>query len=126
MIGKVTNILPEAIMIDVSGKALGIIDRREIPESETPQEGEQMIARVANDGSRGGLVVLTRDNNRWQKSRVDVETAFNEKQAIEGLITGVVKSPTGRAAGVEVDVNGLRAFAPASQVELRPGADCTI
>ena len=62
------------------------IDRREIPESEVPQEGEQMIARVANDGSRGGLVVLTRDNNRWQKSRTDVEVSFNEKQQIEGLI----------------------------------------
>ncbi len=115
--GKVTKVMPDAIMVDVAGKALGIVDRAEVPESETPAEGEKFIAKIANDGARGGLVVLTKDLNRWQKARGAVELAFTHKQTVQGLITGVIKG------GVEVDVDGLRGFAPASQVELRLGAD---
>lgn len=114
---KVTKVLEHAIMLDVAGKALGIFDRKEIPESETPNEGETIIGKVGNDGARGGCVVLTKDLNRWQTSRLTVEAAFNEKKPVDGLITGVIKG------GVEVDVDGLRGFAPASHVDLRMGAD---
>ncbi|MBI2394974.1 MAG: S1 RNA-binding domain-containing protein [Deltaproteobacteria bacterium] len=115
--GKVTSVLPDAIMLDVAGKALGIFDRKEIPESETPAEGEILIGKVSNDGARGGCVVLTKDLNRWQKARLEVEAAFNEKRPVDGLVTGVIKG------GVEIDVDGLRGFAPASHVDLRMGAD---
>jgi len=114
---KVTKVLDHAIMLDVAGKALGIFDRKEIPESETPNEGETIIGKVSNDGARGGCVVLSKDLNRWQTSRLTVEAAFNEKRPIEGLVTGVIKG------GIEVDVDGLRGFAPASHVDLRMGAD---
>ncbi len=117
VVGKVTKVMAEAIMIDVSGKALGIFDRKEIPDSELPAEGEKILGKVSNDGARGGLVVLTRDLNRWQKARTEVEAAFAAKQPVQGLITGVIKG------GVEVDVDGLRGFAPASHVDLRLGAD---
>jgi len=117
VVGKVTAVMAEAIMIDVSGKALGIFDRKEIPDSELPAEGEKILGKVSNDGARGGLVVLTRDLNRWQKARTEVEAAFAAKQPVQGLVTGVIKG------GVEVDVDGLRGFAPASHVDLRLGAD---
>lgn len=118
VMGTVTMVMPEAFMIDVAGKALGIFDRREMTtDSPPPADGEKFIAKVSNDGSRGGLVVLTHDLNRWQKSRETVEKAFQEKTPVEGLITGIIKG------GVEVDVEGLRGFAPASHVDLRLGAD---
>ncbi len=117
VVGKIINVMDEALMIDVSGKALGIFDRSEAPTSEVFTEGERFIGKVANDGARGGLVVLTRDLNRWQLARTEVEQAFKDKQPVAGLITGVIKG------GVEVDVRGLRGFAPASHVDLRLGAD---
>ncbi|MFI5301130.1 MAG: S1 RNA-binding domain-containing protein, partial [Polyangiales bacterium] len=117
VICKVTVVMDDAIMLDVAGKALGIMDRREIPESETPAIGEQVIAKVSNDGARGGLLVMTKDLNRWQKSRTEVEAALANKSPVMGLVTGVIKG------GVEVDVDGLRAFAPASHLDLKLGAD---
>jgi small subunit ribosomal protein S1 len=115
--GKITKVMDEALMIDVAGKALGIFDRSEAPPSEVFTEGERFIGKINNDGARGGLVVLTRDLNRWQTTRTEVEEAFKNKTPVAGLITGVIKG------GVEVDVKGLRGFAPASHVELRLGAD---
>ena len=117
VVGKITKVMDDALMIDVSGKALGIFDRSEAPPSEVFTEGERFIGKVSNDGARGGLVVLTRDLNRWQLARKEVEEAFAAKQAVAGLITGVIKG------GIEVDVKGLRGFAPASHVDLRLGAD---
>jgi|HubBroStandDraft_2_1064218.scaffolds.fasta_scaffold28320_2 small subunit ribosomal protein S1 len=79
--------------------------------------GADFIGVVHNDGARGGLVVLTHHPRRYERAKAAVEKAFNEKTLIEGLVTGVIKG------GVEVDVDGLRAFAPGSHVELRLGSD---
>jgi small subunit ribosomal protein S1 len=79
--------------------------------------GADFIAVVHNDGARGGLVVLTHHPNRGERAKPNVERAFNEKAMIDGLVTGVIKG------GIEADVDGLRAFAPGSHVDLRLGAD---
>jgi small subunit ribosomal protein S1 len=79
--------------------------------------GADFIGVVHNDGARGGLVVLTHHPRRYERAKGAVEKAFNEKTLIEGLVTGVIKG------GIEVDVDGLRAFAPGSHVELRLGSD---
>ena len=46
-----------------------------------------------------------------------VAEASRSGALVFGLVTGTIKG------GVEVDVDGLRAFAPASHVDLRPGSD---
>jgi small subunit ribosomal protein S1 len=79
--------------------------------------GADFIGVVHNDGARGGLVVLTHHPRRYERAKVAVEKAFNDKTLIEGLVTGIIKG------GIEVDVDGLRAFAPGSHVELRLGSD---
>jgi ribosomal protein S1 len=79
--------------------------------------GADFIGVVHNDGSRGGLVVLTHHPHRAEKAKPAIEKAFNEKATILGLVTGVIKG------GAEVDIDGVRSFAPGSHVDLRLGAD---
>ncbi len=113
--GKVTAILDEAIMVDLSGKALGIFDRLEMEADDlVPNEGDRFVARVHQDGGRGGLLVLTRKPLREEESKASVEAAAKSGELIDGLITGVIKG------GVDVDIRGLRAFAPASGMDLHP------
>jgi small subunit ribosomal protein S1 len=81
------------------------------------EPGAPFVGLVHNDGGRGGLVVLTHHPKRVQKAKAVVSDASRSGALIFGLVTGTIKG------GVEVDVDGLRAFAPASHVELRPGAD---
>ncbi len=83
----------------------------------TLEVGADFIAVVHNDGARGGMVVLTHHPHRAERAKPMVEKAFNDKTVIEGLVTGVIKG------GVEVDVDGLRAFVPGSHVDMRLGAD---
>lgn len=93
-------------------------------EEKTPQlprvilePGASFVGLVHNDGGRGGLVVLTHHPKRAQKTKPVIAEASRSGALVFGLVTGTIKG------GVEVDVDGLRAFAPASHVELRPGAD---
>jgi ribosomal protein S1 len=79
--------------------------------------GAHFVALVHNDGARGGLVVLTRHPRRIPKTKLAVVKAFKDKTKVEGLVTGVVKG------GLEVDVEGLRGFAPGSHMDMRLGAD---
>jgi ribosomal protein S1 len=83
----------------------------------TLEVGADFIAVVHSDGARGGLVVLTHHPHRAERARAVVEKAFNDKTLIEGLVTGVIKG------GVEVDVDGMRAFVPGSHIDMRLGAD---
>jgi small subunit ribosomal protein S1 len=113
--GKVTAVLDPAIMIDLSGKALAIFDRSEMePDDLVPSVSDRFVARVHNDGSRGGLVVLTRKPLREEETKPFLEQAAKEGTHVQGLITGVIKG------GVEVDIGGVRAFAPASGMDLHP------
>lgn len=113
--GKVTAVLDTAIMIDLGGKALAIFDRTEMEADDlVPSVGDRLVARVHNDGARGGLVVLTRKPLREEESKPKVEEAAKSGALVSGLITGVIKG------GVEVDLEGLRAFAPASGMDLHP------
>ncbi len=79
--------------------------------------GADFIGVVHNDGARGGLVVLTHHPHRAEAAKPAVEKAFTDKTLIPGLVTGVIKG------GIEVDIDGLRAFAPGSHVDLHLGAD---
>ncbi|MEO8905659.1 MAG: S1 RNA-binding domain-containing protein [Polyangiaceae bacterium] len=113
--GKVTAVLETAIMVDLSGKALAIFDRNEMePDDLIPVVGDRFVARIHNDGLRGGLVVMTRKPLREEEAKPKVEAAAKDGTLVSGLITGVIKG------GVEVDIDGLRAFAPASGMDLHP------
>jgi small subunit ribosomal protein S1 len=113
--GKVTAVLDTAVMIDLSGKALAIFDRSEMEADDlVPSIGDRFVARVHNDGIRGGLVVLSRKPLREEEIKPKVEQAHKDGTLISGLVTGVIKG------GIEVDIYGLRAFAPASGMDLHP------
>lgn len=113
--GKVTAVLDSAIMVDLSGKALALLDRSEMEADDlVPEVGERFVAQVLGDGARGGLVVLTRKPLREEEAKPKAEQAAKDGTLINALVTGVIKG------GVEVIYEGLRAFAPASGVDLHP------
>jgi small subunit ribosomal protein S1 len=79
--------------------------------------GAYFVGIVHNDGARGGHIVVTRHPRRAARARAMVAAAFRDKKEVSALVTGCVKG------GVEVDVDGLRGFVPASHMDLRLGAD---
>ena len=81
------------------------------------EPGAPFVGVVHNDGGRGGLVVLTHHPKRVRRAKPVVAAAFRDKSLVFGIVTGVIKG------GVEVDIDGLRGFAPGSHMDLRLGSD---
>ena len=115
--GKVSKVTDSAVWIDIAGKATGLFNRSELIDEEPPVEGDQFIATVASTGVRGGMLMLSRLPLILEETRKVLEAAAASGEAVMGFVTGAVKG------GLEVDLGGLRAFAPASHVDLRHGAD---
>lgn len=120
--GRVKEVKTHALIIDIPGKGDAIFDTSEFDaDGVLPAIGDRFVAKVLGDGGRGGLVVLARkhfDDPTYEDAvKEEVEKAFNEKTVVLGLVTGAIKG------GLEVYVKGLRAFAPASHVDLRPGSN---
>jgi len=118
--GKVSKVTETAVWIDIAGKATGLFDRRELVDDEPPVEGDQFIATVASTGVRGGMLMLSRLSIILDESRRVLEAAVQSGELVNGFVTGAVKG------GLEIDLGGLRAFAPASHVDLRHGADLSL
>lgn len=115
--GRIIEVTDAAILVDLSGKAHGIFDRQNLASDDAPQIGDHFVAQVLDDGSRGGLVVLTRKAPQIERVRDKLAACSSSGELVSGLVTGVVKG------GVEVYVDGIRAFAPGSHVDLKLGVD---
>lgn len=115
--GKVLQIGDDAIWVDIASKAIGLFDRRGVAEGDLPREGDQFIATVASVGYRGGMIMLARAGApTLEETKLRLEAASKDGTLIEGFVTGLIKG------GVEVDLDGLRAFAPASHMDLKGGS----
>jgi small subunit ribosomal protein S1 len=114
--GQIVSIGPEAAFVDLGGKAEGIIELAQISDAEgklTSAVGDTIEAKVSRIDPETGALVLRRRVGRGQEVPAELVQAYQSGIPVEGLVTAVIKG------GVEVQVSGLRAFCPLSQLELR-------
>ncbi|HEX2574178.1 MAG TPA: S1 RNA-binding domain-containing protein [Polyangia bacterium] len=114
--GRIISIGQEAVFIDLGAKSEGTIDLVELRDQDgrlTVQVGDELEARVAENDERTGCYVLRRTLGRGPEARAELEQAHAHRIPIEGLVTAVNKG------GVEVQVAGVRAFCPISQLAER-------
>jgi small subunit ribosomal protein S1 len=114
--GKVIEISPDAVFVDLGGKAEGVIDRLELADEEgrlTIAVGDTLEAQVAGNDPESGAVRLRKRFGRGAEVAEAVREAFALGVPIEGRVSAVVKG------GLEVEVGSLRGFCPASQADLR-------
>lgn len=112
---KVVGFSHDSIFVDMGGKAEGVISKADFLGQDgelTVKEGDEIEARVLNaDGSQVKLGKAVGADSA--KNRETVRVAFEAGLPIEGKVTGSNKG------GLEVEVGGLRAFCPISQIDIR-------
>lgn len=119
--GEVIAIGQSAAFVAIGGKGEASIDVAEFRDPETGEiqlaVGDRVEATVVDDGSRGGSVVLKRVLGRGGHAAEELLRACEHGIPVEGLVTAEVK------AGFDVQIGGLRAFCPGSQIDLRRGGE---
>lgn len=115
----VVQIGRDTVFVDVGTRAEGEVDRRELEDDQGRlgvKVGERIRLTVAQGGDRPKLVTRFGAGGGIET----LELAHESGAPIEGTVTKAVK------AGLEVQIGKIRAFCPASQVDLNYTADISI
>jgi small subunit ribosomal protein S1 len=112
--GRVVSIGSEAVFVELGGKAEATIDLSQVMDEQGEVRvsvGDTIEARVVE--MRGGTAVLrtTMGTTRGADARNEIAQAHTHGIPVEGLVAAVIKG------GVEVQVAGMRAFCPISQLD---------
>src|SRR5580693_5255335 len=117
--GKVVSIRDESVFVDLGTKSEGVIEAAQLRDSEgklTVAVGDKVDATVASVDSESGLLVLKKrvgGGRGHQEVATELRQAFQYGMPVEGMVSGINKG------GAEVQVYGMRAFCPLSQLDLR-------
>jgi small subunit ribosomal protein S1 len=120
--GTVVSVDNDFVVIDVGLKAEGRVAAKEFaapgqkPELQPGDIVEVFLERMED---RHGEVMLSREKARREEAWVQLEVAFRGNERVTGVIYHRVKG------GFTVDLSGVSAFLPGSQVDIRPVRDVT-
>ena len=114
--GTVKDIRGDFAMVDVGLKSEGRVPLKEFGAS-VPAIGDIIDVFVERYESREGTAVLSYTKARAEKAWKDLEKTVAEGIDPEGTIIDVVRG------GFTVDINGVFAFMPSSQVDHKPIRD---
>jgi small subunit ribosomal protein S1 len=112
--GKVLKVSKDTIFVDLGGKSEGIADIQEFLDKKgnlTVKQGDWVEMRVAS--IRDGIHLTKGMKVQGPDARDILREAKENLIPIEGRVSGVVKG------GFEIDLSGIRAFCPLSQIDLR-------
>lgn len=117
--GRIVAIRPDAFVVDVGYKSEGLIPKEEFTEQEIGalKEGDEIDVFVERINEKEQMVSLSRKRAKRIKKWEEIVEAFNKSKEVFGTITAKTKG------GFVFDVDGIRAFMPASQVDLKGSKD---
>ena len=115
--GRIVSMDEKYVIVDIGFKSEGIVPVNEFRNADTIVAGDEVEVFLDRVEDRDGQLVLSRkkaDTLRvWQK----IDEAHNNQTVIEGLIKRRIKG------GMVVDIFGIDAFLPGSQIDVRPVRD---
>ena len=115
-VGKVVSIENDIVTIDVGLKSEGRIPISEFSRPGQKSEievGDQTEVFIENVDNANGETLLSREKAVKQKAWQNLQISFNENQIVTGIPFNRVKG------GMSVDLDGVIAFLPGSQIETR-------
>src|SRR5438128_11095322 len=114
--GMVVGITERGVVIDFGYKSEGIVNQNEFMEDGviTVKPGDEVDVLVKNMETGEGYPLLARADAVRLRAWDDLEKAYEEGTPVKGRVVERIKG------GVRVDIDGIGAFLPGSQVDVRP------
>ncbi len=114
--GTVIKITDQAVIIDVGFKSEGIVNVAEFKEGDvvTIKPGDQVDVYVKQLENSEGYVELSRADAVRMQTWDLIENAYKSGEIIKARVLDRIKG------GLRVDIGGVQAFLPGSQVDVRP------
>lgn len=115
--GTVVNINNKDVVLNIGFKSDGMVSLSEFRDTPDLKVGDTVDVFVESQEDANGQLVLSRKRAKTQKSWERINAALDNDE----IITGFVKSRT--KGGLIVDIMGVEAFLPGSQIDIKPIRD---
>jgi small subunit ribosomal protein S1 len=118
--GTVVSISPREVIVNIGYKSEGIVSLNEFRHNPDLKVGDVVEVYVENHEDRNGQLALSHKKARALRSWDRVNSALENNEIIKGFIKCRTKG------GMIVDVFGIEAFLPGSQIDVKPIRDYDI
>jgi len=114
--GTVVGISERGVVIDFGYKSEGLVNPAEFTENGviSVKPGDEVEVLVKSMETADGLPILSRADAVRMKAWDDLEKAYQEGTTVKGRVLERIKG------GLRIDIDGIGAFLPGSQVDVRP------
>jgi len=115
--GKIVEFTKDEVIVDIGFKSFGFIPRSELINPESYKVGEVIEVYVEKLEDPSGRVVLSRRRADFLKIWERILEIYEKQETISVKILRRIKG------GMVVDLLGIEAFLPGSQIDIRPVRD---
>jgi small subunit ribosomal protein S1 len=115
--GKIVNITKDEIYVDIGFKSLGVVPRAELLNAETYKVGDEVDVFVESIEDSNGKLILSRRRADFMRIWEDIIRIYDNQEVVPVKILRRIKG------GMVVDLMGIEAFLPGSQIDIRPVRD---
>lgn len=115
--GRVIGINEKEVLIDIGFKSEGIINRDEFSSDELPDVGGKIDVYLERMEDESGKTVLSKEKADFLRRWIELRKIHDTGEIITGKIVKRIKG------GMVVDLKGVQAFLPGSQIDVRPVKD---
>ncbi len=115
--GTVVSVTKDEILVDIGFKSLGIVPRAEFVGAETLTPGDSVDVFIEKIEDGEGRLILSRRRADFMKTWEDILKLHETQSVTPVRILRRIKG------GMVVDLLGIEAFLPGSQIDVRPVRD---
>ncbi|WP_057939896.1 30S ribosomal protein S1 [Algoriphagus resistens] len=118
--GTVVGVNDKDVIINIGFKSDGLVPLSEFRDLESIKPGDTVEVFIEEQENALGQLILSRKKAKIVRAWQDIEDALENDNVIEGLVKRRTKG------GLIVDIYGVEAFLPGSQIDVKPIRDFDI
>ncbi len=115
--GVVVDISNRDVIVNIGAKSDGLVPLNEFRDSPDLKLGDEVDVYIEEQEDARGQLVLSRKKAKLVRGWEKIQAAADTKEVLEGLVKRRTKG------GLIVDIYGVEAFLPGSQVDVKPVRD---
>ena len=112
--GTVVEVRPQEVLVNIGYKSEGLLPAAEFKDVSEIHVGDELEVLLERLEDEHGMVVLSKTRAEQQRNWDNVTASCEEGKVVSGTVKGKVKG------GLLVDVGGVDAFLPGSQIDIVP------
>jgi len=112
--GQVVEVRPQEVLVNIGYKSEGLLSASEFKNLSEIHVGDEVEVLLERLEDENGMVVLSKLRAEQQRNWDNVTASCEEGKVVSGVVKGKVKG------GLLVDVGGVDAFLPGSQIDVVP------